>query len=45
MGEETTIEGLTKKYPWWMPTAHIERMTAPPNKTEDMVSLVEGKNT
>jgi hypothetical protein len=21
MGEETTIEGLTKKYSWWMSTA------------------------
>jgi hypothetical protein len=33
-GEETTIEGLTKKYPWWMPTAHVRRAITPSNKTE-----------
>jgi hypothetical protein len=45
--EETTIEGLTKKFPWWMPTAHMERVFAPPppNKTEDTVLLFKGKNT
>jgi hypothetical protein len=33
-GEETTIEGLTKKYPGWKPTAHrgVESVDAPSEK-------------
>jgi hypothetical protein len=38
------IEGLMKNYPWWMPTTHVERTAAPSDRTEDMVSLFEGKN-
>ncbi len=44
-GEETIIEGLTKKYPWWMLTAPVRRATTPSDKTEDTASLFEGKNT
>jgi hypothetical protein len=44
-GEETTIERLMKKYPWWMPTSHVERAIVPYEKTEDTVSLFKDKNT
>ncbi len=43
--EETTIEGLTKWYHWWMPADHVERVVAPSPKTKDTASLFEGKNT
>ncbi len=43
--EETTIEGLMKKYPWWMPTTYRVRVIAPSDKTEDKVFLFERKNT
>ncbi len=44
-GEETTIEGLQKKYPWWMSTSHMEGTTAPSEKTEDTASMFKGKYT
>jgi hypothetical protein len=43
--EETIIEKLTKKYPWWMPTAHVEKVATPSDRMEDTVSMFEGKNT
>ncbi len=43
--EETTIKELKKKYPWWMPSHHAVELAEPPEKTEDTVSVFEGKNT
>jgi hypothetical protein len=43
--EETTIEELKKKYLWWMPSHHAVELAEPPEKTEDTVSVFEGKNT
>jgi hypothetical protein len=39
-GEETTIERLMKKYPWWMPTSHVERVIVPYEKTGDAVGML-----
>jgi hypothetical protein len=43
--DETTIEGLSKRYPWWIPAATAGRSTAPSEKTEDTATLFEEKNT
>jgi hypothetical protein len=44
-GEESTIDGVKKKYPWWMPSSHEVEMVEPSEKTEDTMSLFEGMNT
>jgi hypothetical protein len=43
--EETTIEGLSKKYPWWSPAPVIGKTTGSLNETEDTASVLEGRNT
>ncbi len=43
--EETTIEGLSQKYPWWSPVVMTGMSTCPAGKTEETASLFEGKNT
>ncbi len=43
--EETTIEGLKKKYPWSMPSHHAVELAEPSEKTEDTVLLCESRNT
>ncbi len=43
--EETTIEGLSKKLPWWSPAAMMGKTVGSSDKLEDTASLFEGKNT
>jgi hypothetical protein len=44
-GEETTIEGQRKKYPWWMPSSHAVELVELSEKMEDTMLLFKGKNT
>jgi hypothetical protein len=41
--EETTIEGLTKWYHWWMPADHVERVVAPPPRQRTQPPCSRGK--
>jgi hypothetical protein len=43
--EETTIKGLTKKYPWWSPSAAAGRTTDPEDRAEELVRAFEGMKT
>jgi hypothetical protein len=42
--EETTIEGLSKKYPWWSPLTTAVKSSDSASKTEESATLFEGKN-
>jgi hypothetical protein len=42
--EETTIEGLSKKYPWLSLAAMTGESVGPTRKTEETASLFKGKN-
>ncbi len=44
-GEESTIEGLKKKYPCWMKSSPEVELVKSSEKAEDTVSLFEDKNT
>jgi hypothetical protein len=43
--EETTIEGLTKKFPWWSSSAAVGRTTDPEARVEELARVFKGKNT
>jgi hypothetical protein len=39
--KEATFQGLSKKYPWWSPSAVAGRITNP----EELAEVFERKNT
>jgi hypothetical protein len=45
--EEFNLEGLKKKYPWWLLIHQEERSATLPreNGFDDTITLLEGKNT
>jgi hypothetical protein len=45
--EELTLDGLKRKYPWWLSTHQEEGPVASSEKAgmDDTVSLFEGRNT
>jgi hypothetical protein len=45
--EEPNLEGLKKKYPWWLVGHQEEKSASSPEKADldDTVTLCEGKNT
>jgi hypothetical protein len=43
--EETTVKGVTKKYPWWSPTAAVGRTTDSEDRVEELAGAFKGKNT
>jgi hypothetical protein len=45
--EKLNLEGLKKKYPWWLLGHHEERAVTSPEKADldDAVTLFEEKNT
>jgi hypothetical protein len=45
--DEPNLEGLRKKYPWWLTGHQNEKSATSPEKAglDDTVTLLEGKNT
>jgi hypothetical protein len=42
--EDTTIEGVTKKYPQWYHSAAAGGYTNPEDRTAELIGVFEGKN-